>query len=419
MNSMHALGKVEQARWWALNQQPFYGSLAMRLADVADFSTKSASTDGRVIRWNPDYLGTLDDEEVRYVLLHETLHCAHLHMWRLPATKEGNEAGDYAINLVLESIEGIRAPKGVLVDHAYAGMAEEDIYAARKAPEQQPQDEQQDEQQPEAGDDDQQGSGGAGDGQGDGDGQGEGDGAGAGSGDGDPCGSFSAPAPDNSAAGQAQAAQESKDLQDSWERAVMQAAQVAQALGRGDLPGDLTMELERMRATRIDWRQELAEFIRDKVSARNDWTRSSRRNAWQKAIMPRRRQDDVGLVVAVRDTSGSIGPATVAMFNDMLAQCAAETGAELLVIDCDRNVQAEYRIAQGDELPQRAEGGGGTDFRPAFERVRKLAEEGEQIAGVVYLTDLDGPEPDVVDHATLWLSTTDRVARTGRTVRVV
>ena len=40
------------------------------------------------------------------------------------------------------------------------------------------------------------------------------------------------------------------------------------------------------------------------------------------------------------------------------------------------------------------------------------------MAGLVYLTDLCGDEPESVDVATLWLSTTDSVARTGHTVHV-
>ena len=83
-------------------------------------------------------------------------------------------------------------------------------------------------------------------------------------------------------------------------------------------------------------------------------------------------------------------------------------------------MQAEYRLTPGDELPTQAEGGGGTDFRPAFARVAELEAEGERIAGLVYLTDLLGyfPNADDVSIPTLWVATTDHAAPFGRTVRV-
>lgn len=443
--SRAALLKIERARWWALSEQAFYGSLAMRLTDVLDDSVQTAETDGRVIKWNPEWVAALDDETVRFVLLHETMHCAHLHMWRLPADEHGNKAGDYAINLTLRAIKGAKMPEGALCDERFDNMAEEDIYAALQPPptppsdagndDEQGDDEQQDEQQDGSGDeqgDDSSDGDGEDDAEGDGDAQGEAHGEGAadsdadsdasgtgsGSAKSDPCGSFSKPAAQSVTPAEAQ--QQRDDLRDQWERAVMQAAQVAQAT-QGTLPADLARELERRRAQRIDWRRECSDFVRDMVSSRNDWSRASRRHAWQRVIYPKRHQDDIGVIVAARDTSGSISPQVLAQFTALIEACAAETNARVLMIDCDAQVQSEHWIERGESVPdaiaQNAKGGGGTDFRPVFDRVRVLEDEGERVAGVVYATDLYGTEPEQNDHATLWLCTTpDRIAASGRTV---
>src|SRR5580765_4214360 len=103
--------RFDKARWWALRDQPFYGQLAMGLHDVIDPSVKTAATDGKSIRWNPDFVAKLTDEELRFVLLHETLHCAHQHLWRLPPDQNGNIAGDYCINRSLGSVPGISMPE--------------------------------------------------------------------------------------------------------------------------------------------------------------------------------------------------------------------------------------------------------------------------------------------------------------------
>jgi predicted metal-dependent peptidase len=376
--------RIDRARWWALTEQPFYGSLAMGLADVLDPSVRTAATDGRVIRWSPEYVSGLTDEQIRYILLHEALHCAHQHLWRLPHGTRGNAAGDHEINLTLQSVPGVVMPEGGLCDPAYRDMACEEILARMPEP-------------PSDG-----GGGGGGGGGSDQDEPGPEDGQG------DPCGSFCAPSadPDPQA-----------PLQEMWGVRVIQAVMAAQASGRGDVPADMQRELDRLRAQHLDWRQELADFVRDAGLGRADWSRSARRHAWQSVIYPRRRPDGLGLVVFARDTSGSIDDRLCAEFSALVSACIAETGCRGLVIDCDKRIQAEHWLEPGDECPTDARGGGGTDFGPVFVRAAELAEHGERIAGIVYLTDLDGPAPDGSDVATLWIATSDRTAPFGRVVR--
>ena len=137
MKTDDALLLIDKARYWALTTPTaaFYGSLAGNLSDVIADRVPTAATDGTRIIWNPTWVATLTEQEVRFVLLHETLHCAHNHFDRLPHTEEGNVAGDYAINATLEKIAGITMPKGGLRDVKYDDMAEEEILTAlRKQP---------------------------------------------------------------------------------------------------------------------------------------------------------------------------------------------------------------------------------------------------------------------------------------------
>jgi predicted metal-dependent peptidase len=383
--------KIDRARWWALSEQPFYGALLSRLNPIRDDKFKghggTMCTDGRSIIYNGAFVESLSNEELRFVLLHEALHCAHGHLWRLPADGAGNIAGDHEINLTLSGqtsspIPGITMPKGACCDLQYKGMSCEEIYNSL------PKD--------------------------DGDG---GDGSGSGSGN-NPCGSFTKPdtgqTPDK-------AAQDAQELRQDWEQAVIQAAQAAQALGRGAIPADLARQLERIKHQPIDWRQELAEFINQVGPSRSDWTRSPSRHAWQGVIYPRRRpSESPGLILICRDTSGSIDDQTLSMFNEAISNCSAEHPASsLLVVDCDAAICATYPIEPGGTLPTTAKGGGGTDFRPVFDLAKKLREDDAQsIAGVIYLTDLYGPGPAVVDIPTLWVCTTDQVAPTGRTIPI-
>lgn len=409
------LKRIDKARWWLLTKQPFYGSLAMSLADVIDPTINTACTDGKVIRWNPEFVAELNDAELRFALLHETLHCAHGHMWRLPTDQIGNQAGDYAINITISGIEGIAMVEGGLLDKKYAGMSEEEIYGqlASKPKSDEGGDGDDDgsddgEQQPSGGgggDDQQQPQQSQpGDGDGDGDKPSKSPVSNAtGHGHSDSCSHFAPLA--SPGADQAQQDVENAKLRDEWQQRVIQAAQASEAMGAGDVPADMERLLDRMRHQEVDWRRELADFVKNSLSTRNDWSRAARRHAWQSVIYPRRMVDSVGTVVFARDTSGSINNKVCAEFTALITDCVSEMNCEGVVLDCDYSIQAEYRISDYEACPLTAEGGGGTRFQPVFDRVAELEAAGEQIAGIVYLTDLDGPKPDETDIPTLWMVT--------------
>jgi predicted metal-dependent peptidase len=405
--------KIDKARDWALRTPcaVFYGVLASNLRDVMDATIPTACTDGKVIRWNPEFVAGLTDEEVRFVLLHEAMHCGLGHFWRLPISTDGNKAGDYAINSILSRIAGTKMPAGGLLDARFANMAEEEILAAIA---QKPQP---DEDEGEDGDEGEQGQAEDGQGQAEGaDGQQE-----AADGPGEPqegqgeaedeggCGGFSEPAPD---------APNEEGMQDRWEAAVLQADYVSKSLGQGNAPAEMQRMIDAVKISSVSWKNEMADFVRSQIASRSDWSRSSRRMAGAPVIYPRRKKDRPGLVVFVRDTSGSIDGKILSEFNAHIETAMSETGCSALVIDADAVVCGEYRLEAGDTVPQTAQGGGGTDFRPAFDRAASLAEDGETIAGLVYLTDLEGAEPDSADFPVLWLCTGNATARTGRTVKI-
>ena len=385
---------IDRARYWALTTPTaaFYGSLAGNLTDVIDDRVPTAATDGTRIIWNPTWVATLTEQEVRFVLLHETLHCAHNHFDRLPHTEEGNVAGDYAINATLEKIAGITMPKGGLRDAKYDDMAEEEILTAiRKQPKPPPQ-----QGQPQQG-----------------------------QGQPDPttdvggCGTFITPtAPPPPALGKTPP----PTLKEKWERALIGADMARRQAGRGTVSASLQAELDRLTATaKVDWRQETADFVRSAISTRNDWSRSARRMALAPVIYPRRKRDGIGLLVVGRDTSGSIDRTLCAEFTAQINLLCAEVGCEAIVIDCDTEICAEYRVSHGDEAPLDAKGGGGTSFDPVFARVAQLIEDGEQVAGLVYLTDGDGDvSVTETDYPVLWGVYGGRTAPMplGRTIAV-
>lgn len=110
--------------------------------------------------------------------------------------------------------------------------------------------------------------------------------------------------------------------------------------------------------------------------------------------------------VIVIDTSGSTSGYVVKKFLDATFSILKDTESffervHVRIIQCDCRVQSDDVITNPKELEQWARsinirGHGGTDFRPAFEYVDRLVDNGtfEDLGGLVYFTDGYGTYPD-------------------------
>ena len=112
--------------------------------------------------------------------------------------------------------------------------------------------------------------------------------------------------------------------------------------------------------------------------------------------------------VIVLDTSGSVrGDAirafVTATFNILKTTEAFFDSIHMRILQCDVRVHSDDVVTTSEDLARwseflRVQGGGGTDFRPAFAYVDKLVEEGafHDLGGLVYFTDGWGSYPEWV-----------------------
>lgn len=109
----------------------FFSSLAFSLKHRFDESVSTAGTDGEYIYYNPDFFMALSEDERVFLLLHETMHCAYMHMFRAKQLgldkNKANIAADHVINLQLIE-RGFKMPQGGLANIRYRGMSMEEIY---------------------------------------------------------------------------------------------------------------------------------------------------------------------------------------------------------------------------------------------------------------------------------------------------
>jgi predicted metal-dependent peptidase len=133
--------------------------------------------------------------------------------------------------------------------------------------------------------------------------------------------------------------------------------------------------------------------------------------------LPSVERQGLGEIVIAVDTSGSIGRIELEQFAGEISAISEETQPEAIhVVYCDAAVQSTQQFGPSEAVRLEPKGGGGTDFRPAFEWV-----EENDIAPVclIYLTDLCCDSyPEAPGYPVLWVTDSRRSAPFGDTLRI-
>ncbi|WP_157081726.1 vWA domain-containing protein [Fervidicola ferrireducens] len=359
----------------------FFGTLALYLQPEPDKKIGTAATDGRVLKYNEEWLEEVKQkyglEAVITIIAHEVLHCALGHVWRR-GTREPllwNIACDCAANLILRE-SGFKLPQGALVNEAYSGKTAEDIYALLQKngiskggttiilldnhdlwgnahP------------------------GGNGD-------TGDKDAAkdiiaGSGTAKGDIAGT----------------------LENEWKNRLVSVASALKSQGK--LPASLERIVEEIAQPQIPYRYVLAEYMQ-RIENEYAWGPFDRRFVHAGEYLPSTNSEGFDEIVVAIDTSGSISDVEIKQFIGEVMSIASIGANTLHVVFCDAKVQGWYTMSAQDEVPPfKIKGGGGTDFRPVFDAV---AEKGMQPAVLIYLSDGYGDYPEKEpEYPVLWVMT--------------
>lgn len=363
--------KLMKARATLVLAQPFFGTLALKLALQEDPTVQTMSVNGKAIRYNPEWVSGLTSDEVKGVLAHEVMHCACNHHTRRQGRdpQTWNRAGDYAINGILMDA-GFTLPEDGLYDPAFKGMSAEHIYNLIYQP---PQDD---------------GSGG-----GDGDDDGQQDPGG--------CGAVEDAPPDVKDDGKDQASGSSMAEQErDWNVAVAQATQAARSQGK--MPGDLDRMVQALLRPKANWRDLLRRFVENTARSDYSWFPPNRRYIHQGLYLPSVKSERLKPVVVAVDTSGSVTEDLLKQFASEVRSILEDCNPELVhVVYCDWHIQGS-EVFTPEDFPESlaAKGGGGTSFAPVFEWI---AEQEIEPTCLIYLTDLYGwfPEEEP-DYPVLW-----------------
>lgn len=367
---MHHSEKISKAKAKLIMENPFFASIICNLPCEPDdtLNPPTMATNGKWVRYHPDFVDNHSLHEVVFVLCHEVGHCMFSHMFRRGQRdpKLWNIAGDYVINdlLVSDAVGvmpqgGLHNPQLVLAgngttDGVYDILDQQTDGGQRGVPDLF-----------------------------------------------DECHDA-----DGDAASQAEAEAEMK-------------VSIAQAAAAAKMCGKLGSKLERLvdmaLKPKVPWQDVLRRFVSSKAKVEYTYARPKRRFLAEDLFLPSLGGDQMGELCVAVDCSGSIN-------QDEINAFAAEIRAikedcrptKLHVIYFHHEVSRVDTFDKDDELVIAPNGTGGTAFSPIFAEIE--ARDFNPVATVV-LTDLCchdfGPAPS---HPVLWVSNHSDQAPWGEVV---
>jgi predicted metal-dependent peptidase len=327
----------------------------------------TAGTNGRDEFYGREFVKSLKDSELNFVVLHEAGHKMYRHLttWRRlyeEDAKLANAACDYVLNIMLRDMDPTertiampRYPKGHkkageicgLIDERFRGMSAKQVYDILK-------------QEQEGGE------GGGGDGGGEGFDEHQWEDA------------------------KDMTEQEKKELARDIDQAIRQGA-MAHAKIAGKNAGNIDRSLQELLEPKVNWREVLREFVKSTCRAKDasSWRRVNRRFLSTGVYMPSLIGERVGHLVIGIDTSGSIGQEELSDFLSEVKGIAEEVNPQQVdLIYWDSAVASHEEYSEMD-VPNivsstKPRGGGGTSPSCVSEY---LNEKKIQPECVIMLTD--------------------------------
>lgn len=338
----------------------FSGLFMIGKTEVVD-NIPTAVTDGVNVKYGRAFVDSLNDKQLAFLILHETMHKAyrHLTVWDKLYKKDpmlANMACDFVINLQIKDYDSdglvVEMPTNengkVLgcIDEKYRGMDAAQVFAElQKNP-------------PPIGDG--------------GDGGGDGESAGF---DEHEWGKASEVTPE-----------EAEKIAKEIDNALRQGALLA-----GKMNGEISTEIRELLNPKVNWRDALRDLIKTIAKGRDDssWRKYNRRFVGSDIYMPTPISIKLGRIVLAQDTSGSVYGEPLVQFMSEVNSITQETTPEAIdLLYWDTEV-ASHEVYEGHEVTNlvattKPRGGGGTspECIPAY-----IREKGMTPDCVIVLTD--------------------------------
>lgn len=353
--------RISKVKASLIIEQPYFGSIASTLKPVLNEDIKTFLSTAKNFEYNDDYINSLSNEELGFILTNSAMHQVFLHEARIDSRMQWLWvlATDYAINCLLVN-NGLELPEYVNYDERFDDMSAEAIYASleneidddKHSPEQVSQIKFEEHQEQEI---------------------------------------------DNN-----------ESIQDMHEQLLNKAKL------QGDLPLGIEILVPNIFEGKISWEDELYNVIEQSIRFDYRLLPANKRYISQGIALPALSGSKAKIVIAI-DSSGSVDGSLLAKF---LAEVESIMNTyenfEIDLLVADAKVHEHHILYPGDELSYTLKGGGGTNFENTFEYINENIDE---VNLLLYFTDGFGKFPeDEAFFETVWVLSDEIEVPFGRTI---
>jgi len=394
--------RITKAKCQLLIHEPWFGQLACYLNVIPTkdlpLETPACVTMSGDMYYRPDWMDTLNDNEIKGIICHEIMHLAYLHLNRLQEREPyvWNTAADLKINLDIENSNHMDLPEGVLIPKYGKWSTElkdgkvieiedidekttEQIYEELR---------QQIPPKQETFIDLVIGSG---------------------------MGKDKVGKELMKQLGKQMSKAEIENMAREWQGRVSAASQ----LTKGNVPAGLARELAKLESPELSWLQ-IIQTRFSKSEKRRTWKIPNKR--WLPMYFPACVKDKGLKAVIAIDTSGSMSESDLAQaLSEIWGLSQQFRSIHLYIVTCDSKVHDVFEVKNGNKNRLfdiiKLRGGGGTSSKPVFKLIKENYRD--MIDCLIFFTDLCTDFPDKKPlYPVYWVSQYDEEIPFGKLVKL-
>jgi predicted metal-dependent peptidase len=199
--------------------------------------------------------------------------------------------------------------------------------------------------------------------------------------------------------------EEQKEQSRIWQERIASALQVSKT--KGDIPGGLQRELNKLENPEIPWQRVLRERF-NRISHARTWKKVNKR------LLPnyfsgKTKVNSINAFIAI-DSSGSVTKDELTKFiSEIYGITKSFTKFKFYITSCDSAMHTVYELTERTKnklTTIKLKGGGGTSFVPVFKYIEKVLKN--KIDCLVYFTDGYGEYPEKKSpYHTYWILNSD------------
>lgn len=176
---------------------------------------------------------------------------------------------------------------------------------------------------------------------------------------------------------------------------------------KSDLPDNIKRSVEELFRTSVSWKNILNNVVA--TNTNTGYLSTIKKHNRRFSLMRGFRKEEKLKILVGIDTSGSIDDEALGLFKKEIYNLNMFDNI-IDVVECDAEIHNVYRLKKRQKISNPV-GGGGTDFRPVFEKAKTLKPD-----VIIYFTDGFGDFPEGSKIKTLWALTNNYDVPFGRKI---